>query len=103
MAKYLFVYHGGGMPETEAEQAQEMAAWGAWFETMGAAVVNGGNPVGKSTTVHTDRVEDNGGANPVSGFSMVEAGSTEAAVKLAQGCPILKRGGSIEVAEAMEM
>jgi hypothetical protein len=27
MAKYLFTYHGGGMPEQE--QAEHMTAWGA--------------------------------------------------------------------------
>lgn len=103
MAQYLFIYHGGGVPETPEEQEQEMAAWGAWFGTMGNAVIDGGNPVGKSTTVFADRVEDNGGANPVSGYGKVEAGSLEAALEMAKGCPILKRGGSVEVAEAIEM
>ena len=31
MAKYLFTYHGGGMPESEQEQAKHMAAWGEWM------------------------------------------------------------------------
>ncbi len=45
MAKYLFVYHGGKDPETEEEVAQVLDAWGTWFGSMGAAVVDGGNPV----------------------------------------------------------
>ena len=46
MAKYLLVYHGGGpMEEDAAAQAAVMEAWGAWFGQLGAAVVDGGNPV----------------------------------------------------------
>ena len=45
MPKYVFAYHGGSMPETEEERAEVMATWGAWFESMGAAVVDAGNPI----------------------------------------------------------
>ena len=34
MSKYLYVYHGGSMPETEEEGAKVMAAWGAWMEGL---------------------------------------------------------------------
>ena len=51
MTKYLYVYHGGGsMPQSQAEIDKVMQAWGGWFGSLGAAVVDGGNPVGKSTT-----------------------------------------------------
>ena len=53
MAKYLFVYHGGKHPESEAEYKEVMDAWGSWFASMGSAVIDGGNPVGQSSTVHT--------------------------------------------------
>ena len=39
MAKFILAYHGGGMPETEAEQAAVMAAWGAWFGNLGCSGV----------------------------------------------------------------
>ena len=104
MAKYLFVYHGGSQPETEEEQAAVMDAWGNWFASMGAAVIDGGNPVGMSSTVNSDgSVSDNGGANPASGYSLIEASSLDDAVTKARGCPILASGGSIELAEAMDM
>ena len=44
MANYLLTYYGGGMPEGEAEQAQVMQAWGAWFGELGDSVVDAGNP-----------------------------------------------------------
>lgn len=104
MAKYLFVYHGGKMPESPEEGAKVMAEWQAWFGSMGDAVVDGGNPVGMSSTVHSDgSVSGDGGANPVSGYSLVSAVDLEQALQLAKGCPILSADGSVEVAEAIEM
>ena len=104
MAKYLFIYHGGKHPETEAEVAEVMDAWGNWLGSMGSAVIDGGNPVGKSSTVNPDgSVADNGGANPVSGYSLVEASDLDDAIAKARGCPLLKAGGSVELAEAIDM
>ena len=72
MSKYLFIYHGGSHPETEAEVAEVMDAWGSWLESMGSAVIDGGNPVGMSSTVNPDgSVTDNRGTGrscPVSGW-----------------------------------
>ena len=66
--------------------------------------IDGGNPVGKSSTVKSDgSLADDGGANPASGYSLVEASSLDDAHKKAQGCPLLKAGGSIEIAQAMDM
>lgn len=104
MAKYLFVYHGGNKPETEEEGAQVMDAWGQWFGSMGANVIDGGNPVGLSSTVNPDgSVADNGGSNPASGYSLIEAADLDDAISKAKGCPILASGGSVELAEAFDM
>lgn len=104
MARYLLVYHGGGIPETEAAQAETMAAWGAWFGQLGNSVVDGGNPTGPSVTVNSDgTVATGGGANPASGYSIIEAASIEEAAEKAKGCPILTVGGSVEIGEAIDM
>lgn len=104
MAKFLFVYHGGSKPENEADVAAVMDAWGQWFGSMGAAVVDGGNPVGMSSTVNSNgSVSSDGGSNPASGYSLIEAANVEAATSMAKGCPILAAGGSVEVAEAIDM
>ncbi|MGB0855268.1 MAG: YciI family protein [Pikeienuella sp.] len=103
MAKFVFAFHGGGMPETPEEGEKVMAAWGAWMQGLGAALVNGGAPVGMSKTVHAGGVNDDGGSNPLSGYSVVEAPDMDAAIVMAQGCPILQSGGSVEVAQEMEM
>ena len=102
MPKFVFAYHGGKKPESPEEGAQVMAAWSAWFEKLGGAVVDPGNPVSISKTVSAAGVADNGGANPLSGYSIVNADNIEAAIEMAKGCPILD-AGSVEVAEAMDM
>jgi len=104
MSKFLFVYHGGTPPTGAAEGKAVHDAWGAWFGSLGAAVIDGGNPVGKSSTVKSDgSLVDGGGANPTSGYSLIEASGLADAHKKAKGCPLLKAGGSIEIAQAMDM
>jgi hypothetical protein len=104
MAKYLYVYHGGGAPSSPEEGKKVMAAWMAWMEGIGAGLVDGGAPVGKSSTVRADgSVAGDGGANPVSGYSLIEAPDLAAAQKIAKGCPILQAGGSVEIAETLQM
>ena len=104
MPKYLFVYHGGSHPETEAEVQEVMDDWGNWLGGMGSAVVDGGNPVGLSKTVNPDgSVADNGGSNPASGYGLFEADDADDALTKAKGCPILKAGGSVELAEVIDM
>ncbi len=105
MTKYVFSYHSDGeMPSDPAEQEKIMAEWSAWFGSMGDAVVDGGNPFGEIRTVASDgRVTHGGGANPVTGYSIIQADDFDAALGHAKGCPILGGGGSVEVAEAIEM
>ena len=53
-------------------------------------------------TVSSTGVTDDGGSNPLSGYSVVQADSKEAAIELAKSCPHLDHG-TIEVAEMMKM
>jgi len=104
MATYLLAYHGGGMPEDPKETARVMAAWGKWYQKLGKAVVDGGNPIGQAKTIaSTGRVTRGGGKNPVSGYTIIKAKDIDTAVKLAKGCPIIKSGGSVEVAETFDV
>jgi hypothetical protein len=104
MPKYLLVYHGGSVPQTPEEGAKVMKQWTDWIGTMGKALVDAGNPVGKSKTVAANgKISDGGGSNPTMGYSMVEASSLDEAAKLVKGCPQLSAGGSIELAEIMAM
>lgn len=104
MTKYIYVYHGGTAPDSPEESQKVMAEWMAWFGEMGDAVVDGGNPLGMSKTISAVGVADDGGANPASGYTIVNANDMDAAVAMAKGCPMVKSGnGSVEVAECMDM
>lgn len=97
MGKYVFAYTGGGTPESEEEGQRVMAAWTAFLEGMGDAVVDWGNPFGASTAV------GGGPTAGLSGYSIVTADSLEAAAEMARACPIFAAGGGVEVYEAMTM
>jgi hypothetical protein len=101
MANYLLAYTGGsGMALTEAEREAAMAKWGQWFQTLGPAVVNIGNPLGASTSVEPSG--SNGAAKSgLSGFSIISAEDLDAAAELAKGCPVLEGGGKVDVYEAI--
>jgi hypothetical protein len=103
MSDFIFAYHGGKkMPESPEEGAKLRAKWKAWVGGLGDAMVNPGTPLGKSKTVSSGGVSNDGGANPLMGFSIVKADSMDAALEIAKGCPHLDIG-TIEVAQAMEM
>ncbi len=102
MSNYIFAYHGGKKPESPEEGAKHMAKWQAWVDGLGDAVVNPGTPLGMSKTVSSSGVSDDGGSNPLNGFSIVKADSMDAALEMAKGCPYVDIG-TIEVAEVKEM
>lgn len=104
MTKFVLAYTGGSaMPETEAEQAELMQAWGAWFGQLGDAVIDGGNPFGASSTVKADGSVVAGGSCALGGFSVIGADSLDAAQEMAKGCPVLAGGGNVDVYEALDM
>lgn len=102
MAEYLFAYHGGGTPANPEEGAKFMAEWMVWIGSLGTGAINPGTPVGGNRTVTSTGVSVGGGANPVTGYSLVSAVDMEAALAMARRCPHLAHG-TIEVAEVKPM
>jgi hypothetical protein len=103
MGKYVLAYKGGGMAATEAEQQAAMEAWGAWFGSLGSAVVDGGNPFATSKVVASDGSVSDGDGSGLTGYSIVEADSLDAAAGMAKGCPILSGGGAVEVYQTINV
>lgn len=104
MPDFMLAYHGGKVPDTPEEGAKAMAAWESWYKDIGDAVVNPGNPVGLSKTVSASGVVDNGGSNPLSGFTIIRAADIDAACKIAAACPMVADGsGTAEVAPIVEI
>ena len=104
MAKYLLAYTGDAVqPATEDDGKAVMDAWIAWFTTVGEAVVDPGNPIGPSVTVAADGSVSEGGTSRIGGYSVISADSLEAATALAQSCPHLQAGGTVEVYETYDV
>jgi len=98
---YLLLYSGGSMAETETEQKAVMADWQKWFDQLGSAVADGGNPfTPQAKTITSDGKVSEGSGGPMpSGYSILKANSLDEAVKMAKGCPVLKGGAAVMVFE----
>ncbi len=105
MAKYLLLYRGGSMPETEAESAAVIKAWTTWYTSLGSAVVDPGNPF----TPLAKKIASNGAMSDspagtiASGYTILQAESLDQAAKMAQGCPVLQGGAEISVFETFDV
>jgi hypothetical protein len=97
MGKFVYIYTGGTMPQSEEEGKQLMEAWGAFLGGMGDHIVDQGNAFGASSAVN------GGGTSGLSGYSIVSADSLEEATTHAKGCPVLASGGNVEVYETIDM
>ena len=103
MPKFLLAYHGGHNFKSKEEGMEHMAKWQAWSAGLGDAVIDPGMPVGPSKTVSANGITDDGGSNPLSGITVLQADTIEAACEMAKACPHVDIGGTIEVAQAMDM
>ncbi len=101
MGNYVLAYRGGTMAETEEERNEVMAAWGAWFGSVGEALVDAGNPFAASASVSAGGTVTEGAGSGLGGYSIVKAESLEAATGLAKGCPVLGGGGTVDVYETI--
>jgi hypothetical protein len=95
MAKFLYLYHGGGAPSSPQEGQDVMQAWMAYFVRLGEKIVDGGAPLAPSRAVA------GAPSSGCTGYSVIEAESLDEAERLTQGHPHLMSGGSIEICEAL--
>lgn len=103
MPEFIIAYHGGDQPSSKQEGAAHMAKWQAWIKDIGDDVVNPGTPLGKSRIVSAQGVSDDGGDNPLNGYSIIKAADLDAALEIAKACPVLAINGTLEVAQLMKM
>ena len=103
MAQYVYVYLGGDQPSSPEEANKHFSKYMEWLSSLGDAVISPTIPLKHTHTVDSDKTVREGGASAMSGFSIIEADSIEAALAIAQACPFLEIGGSLEVSELMQM
>ncbi len=104
MPNYLLTFHGdiAPMPDDPAQAEAQMQQWGAWYGSMGEAVVDGGAPFSHSAAIGPDG-SDTAAPASITGYTVVKADDIEGAKALAQGCPVLQYGHSVQISETIDM
>jgi hypothetical protein len=103
MNNYVLLFYGGEMPVTKAQQAAEMKRWTTWFTKIGKAVKDPGNPFApKAMSVGPAGAKAVTGGK-VGGYTIIQALSIEAAVKIAKICPVVRAGGKVSVYETFNI
>jgi hypothetical protein len=112
MNDFLYVYRGGTpRAQISPEQMQQiMEKWGTWLQGLAdkGHLRDRGHPLepdGKLVSGTSKNITDGPYAEKdvVGGFSIVQAKDLVQATELSKGCPILERGGSVEVRPIMKM
>jgi hypothetical protein len=114
MNKYLVLYHSEAAltsgitvsemfsKSTPEQMASGMAAWRAWHEKCGSALVDLGAPVDKSTTVTGGSGMP--GKTSITGYTLLQAGSLAEAVNLLKDHPHFRMpGASVQILECIQM
>ena len=107
MAKFIYLYRGLATPMsglTPEQGAERMAAFTAWMEKVGPALVDGGSPFGPSVSVRDDGTE--GTAGHLIGYTIVEADDLAAAKAFTDGLPFLSNSDgefAVEIFELLPM
>ena len=103
MAQYIITYLGGNQPSSPEEGKQHFAKYKDWLSSLGESVVSPANPFKNTCTIQPDGSVTDGSTTSMSGYTIIEAESIEAAQAVAKACPFLDLGGSLEVSELMQM
>jgi len=111
MNEFAFLYRGGERPSSPEQGQQVLQKWMAWFKDLGdnGHIVDRGQPLersGKIVRGTSKTVTDGPFAETkdvVGGFTLIKANDVAHAAELAKGCPILDRGGYVEVRPVMRL
>ena len=94
MKKFIILY--GDKSQSSAGRDE----WMQWFASIGASIVDNGNPFGDGREVTKTGGRDLAGdATPITGYTIVNAEDMDAAEKLVAGAPI----DSVRIYEALPM
>jgi hypothetical protein len=111
MKKFMAIYLGSpagrekwqALSEAERNQRQQAGfeAWMAWGTKYQAAIVEQGGPLGKTKRISASGVADT--TNAMSGWTIVQAESHEAAAKMFENHPhfTVFPGESVEIMECL--
>ena len=104
MPTYLFVHHGGSMPESQEEGQALMDGFIAWNAEVGDQMVDLGSALIQHAVVSPDGTVSRDAPGAPDGYGMITAPNIEAAIEIAKRSPAqTMRGATITVCEALEV
>jgi hypothetical protein len=97
MKKFVILFYG-----YEEPTPQVMEGYNAWFTSMGARLIDSGNPFagGREVSKAGTRALTLDEAAPLTGYTIISAENIDEAEKLLAGLPIIH---SVRIYEAMSM
>jgi hypothetical protein len=104
MTKYIYLYRGpdpAASDPTPEQSAERTAAFGAWMQRVGTALVDVGSPFGTSTSVRDDGTQTTAG--DLIGYSIIEADDLAAAKAFTEGLPFLSGNDGTCAVEIFEL
>jgi hypothetical protein len=101
MSKFMYLYRGPSPDLTPEQGAERMAAFGAWMDKVGTALVDVGSPFGPGGSVRDDGTD--GAAGGLIGYSIVEADDLAAAKAFTDGLPSLSGSDGTCAVEIFEL
>jgi hypothetical protein len=93
----------GNQPSNPEEASKHFSKYMEWLSSLGDLVAIPAIPLKDANTVSPEESIREGGSSAMSGFSIIKADSMKAALSIAQACPFLEAGGSLEMSEMSEM
>lgn len=97
MERFLIVYRGAPGGTSEATE-HNPGQWSAWFDKLGAAVIDRGSLTHNSVEVTSRLLGPKLSGSTLAGYSLVAAADFNDAVRLAEECPIFDEHGWVEIA-----
>ncbi len=103
MSQYVITYLGGDQPSTPEEGKKYFAKYQEWLNSLGDSAVSPMNPFKDTKTVNPDGSISTGSSTSMSGYTIINADSMDAALEISKACPFLEINGTLEVSELMQM
>ena len=110
MSEFVYLYRGGEAGRSPEAAQQVMQKWMTWMQGLAEKghLKDRGHPLepsGKLVSNQGKNITDGPYAEKdlVGGYSLIEASDLAQAAELSKGCPILERGGAVEVRPIMKM
>ena len=97
MDRFLVVFRGATIGQAEGPQ-HHPDNWNAWFDGLGAALLDRGALSHGSVEVPTRLIGPKLSSSALSGYAIISATDFNDAVRLAESCPIFDEQGSVEIA-----